>query len=269
MIDVPVNASLSIDGRGWRCESGYQRDGYECSEIAVPANADLRLQGNSWYCLKGFERNGEVCAQVIVPANAELTWGGTDWHCLDGYQRAGGRCAPSGLSAAGGSETDCTRGLRFEDGRCRGFVIPENATYTNKGDDWTCMQGYVQKDGQCIRLSDAERQAQDRAGEIEAAIDGIEITLPAGRTVTIGDIRKSCTVVAGAGTYGRFMCNTDDLTLIETGCYVRNDQDANAPIACPSYRLLAFVERCSVSTRGSRTRMIQCPSPDYLARIEE
>lgn len=268
-IDVPVNASLSIDGRGWRCESGYQREGDECSEIEVPANAGMRLQGNSWYCLKGFERNAELCSQVIVPANAELTWGGTDWRCLKGYQRTGDYCAPSGMAASPAQESACSRGMRFEDGRCRSFAIPDNATYTEKGDDWTCMNGFSQEDGACISLSGEERQAQSLAKGLEADIDAIEIALPAGRTVTIGDIRKSCAVTTGAGSYDRFLCSGDDLTLIETGCYVRNDQGSSASIDCPSYRLSPFTERCIVSKVGSRTRLINCPSPDYLARLNQ
>nr|GGH95952.1 hypothetical protein GCM10011355_13710 [Aquisalinus luteolus] len=268
-IAVPVNASLSIDGRGWRCERGYQRDGDECSEIKVPANADLRLQGSNWYCLKGFERDEDVCAQVVVPANAELTWGGSDWRCLKGYNRIGEECRPSGIVVAATGGKQCPRGLRPEQGRCRSFTIPVNATYTEKGDDWTCMAGFAQQDGACTRLSRAERLGQDQNKEHSATIDAMDITLPSGGIITIGDIRQGCNIVAGTGTYDRFDCEDENLTLIETGCYVRNDAGSKTPIECPSYRLRSFVDSCIVSTIGSRTRQIECPSPAYLARLEE
>jgi len=268
-VNVPVNASLSIDGRGWRCERGYQRDGEKCSEIEMPANAELRLQSTNWYCLKGFERDDEICNQVVVPANAELTWAGSDWQCLKGYRRIGDQCRPSGIVTAAATDKECPRGLRFEDGRCRSFAIPDNATYSDKGDDWTCMYGFTQEGEACTRLSRAERLQLGRSEEIEATINAVEITLPAGRFVTIGDIRNKCSVIAGEGTYDRFDCTDESLTLIETGCYVRNDQGSKAPVECPSYRLRPFIERCIVSTRGSRTKLIECPSPDYLASLED
>ena len=268
-IDVPVNASLSIDGRNWRCDRGYERVGDECSEIPVPANADLRLQGTSWYCLKGFERADQVCDQIIAPANAVLTWGGSDWRCLKGYKRVGDECRPSGAFIAAPSQKACPRGLRMEDNRCRPFAIPQNATYTDKGDDWTCMNGFAQQDAGCVGLSDTERMRKRQYAEIAAAIDAVEISLPGGLSATIGDIREACSVVAGEGTYDRFDCADDRLGLVETGCYVRNDSGTSTPIECPSYRFRPLFERCFVRTHGDRTRLISCPSAAFLARLDE
>lgn len=87
-IVIPANAredSSSLDG--WRCFSGYIKEGSECKEFKLPDHAFWFI--DFWGCEPGYKKNSDnkSCDKISIPENAQATATFDGWICNPGYTK--------------------------------------------------------------------------------------------------------------------------------------------------------------------------------------
>lgn len=64
---IPPNSHAV--GQGWKCDTGYKRQGQQCNKIFIPPNAVISGQG--WICKTGFKRVSNQCNKVSANAGKQ------------------------------------------------------------------------------------------------------------------------------------------------------------------------------------------------------
>lgn len=87
-ISIPANAredSSSLDG--WRCFSGYIKEGSECKEFKLPEHAFWFI--DFWGCEPGYKKNSDnkSCDKISIPENAHAADTFDGWLCNSGYTK--------------------------------------------------------------------------------------------------------------------------------------------------------------------------------------
>ncbi|HLC88245.1 MAG TPA: hypothetical protein VJG66_04290 [Patescibacteria group bacterium] len=87
-IVIPANAredSSSLDG--WRCFSGYLKEGNECKKFNLPEHGYWFI--DFWGCEPGFKKNTDAksCEKIFIPENAHASNTFDGWLCNSGYTK--------------------------------------------------------------------------------------------------------------------------------------------------------------------------------------
>ena len=65
---MPQNAHSVATG--WKCNTGFKRQGQQCNPIYIPPNATLK--GNGWVCKPNFKRRGRQCNRIANAAHNQI-----------------------------------------------------------------------------------------------------------------------------------------------------------------------------------------------------
>jgi hypothetical protein len=87
-VQIPANAredSSSLEG--WRCFSGYLKEGNSCKEFKLPEHAFWFI--DFWDCEPGYKKNesAKSCEKIKIPDNAHGTATFDGWLCNLGYTK--------------------------------------------------------------------------------------------------------------------------------------------------------------------------------------
>ena len=77
-------ANSYTDGSGWKCNSGFSRDGNICSKNKNRSSSSSSCKKN------GYIKSGNRCIKAYVPKNAK--WAFNHWRCDSGYTKSGNGC---------------------------------------------------------------------------------------------------------------------------------------------------------------------------------
>lgn len=123
--------------------------------VVVPENGIATTYG--WRCKSGYVKNGEVCEPVSVSAPEDATYDETapdGWKCKSRFYKQGSTCKelpPNAVASKTRPEGwACPNGTKFEGDRCSIVSIPDGGTpspYLPQG--WVCQSGRVQSGNLC------------------------------------------------------------------------------------------------------------------------
>lgn len=158
---VPTNAFLRSFGYDWQCERGFRQERDACVSIVLPEHAYLTEDnsGPGWTCDRSYVVVEEACMPIAVPANAYLTNAsyGAAWACERGFVNIDGRCDAIVLPMNAFLDQDsygpgwrCERGYEPLSGACIAIDLPENAHLDRSGNRWSCNQGFLRSDRECV-----------------------------------------------------------------------------------------------------------------------
>jgi S1-C subfamily serine protease len=152
IISLNASAACKLDNDGInRCNAGYSNDYTPSTNNSyVPPNAYATSSG--WKCISGYRKNGNSCVKFYIPSNAYAS--GSVWKCNFGYKKSGNSCIINSHippnAYASGSGWKCNSGYTKSGNSCvKNIYIPPNAYASGSG--WKCNSGYTKSGNSCIK----------------------------------------------------------------------------------------------------------------------